>query len=84
LSQEISCRFDCCNKRFIRKADLEIHFRIDSGDKPFISNYNEYNQKFAQKSNLNKDMKRHLNIRKFKFHYNECDKSKHTIDKTFK
>jgi len=70
----IICKYDNCNKEFVKTWNIVDHFRIHTKENPF--KWRICNKDFTQKGNLKKHLKKHTaevleNIQKFKC--NKCE-----------
>ncbi len=58
--------FECCysgfHKRFSKRDHLNLHSRVHSGEKPFVSNYKRCEKYFKMNTYLKVHNNRHLNI----------------------
>ena len=72
------CKYDSCNKEFIKTWNIVDHFRTHTKESPFIWRY--WNKEFTQRGNLKKHLEKHKEEdKKEKYQCNKCSNSYSSI-----
>lgn len=61
----LKCDHQGCEMYFRKWHNFFDHLRVHTGEKPFICHFDDCNQKFTQKANLNKHLEIHKKRKRF-------------------
>eukprot|EP01083_Nonionella_stella_P293091 996745_1 len=74
-SQKKSLNCPYCNKTWRSNAQLKLHIRTHTNERPFPCTYRNCGKAFKQRSDLRRHIRTHTNERPFACKYRNCGKA---------